>query len=337
VQITEHQAYAAVCSCCGQRSRGAIPPSIAASVVGERLSALIGFLACRVRGTRRATEELLAEALGCPLSLGTVMARERELELALSEAYGQAQRHVRAAAAKNVDETGWKRAGRYLWLAATQTVALFQISKARNRHALEDLLGEQILGTLCTDRYSVYQYVPLDQRGVCWAHLRRDFQKCLERGGVCGELGRAALAIADAVHELWQRFKAGDLDRPGLQQAIVAPRQRMKALLEEGSERTEKKTRHFCRNLLKVEAAMWTFAFVEGIEPTNNHGERMLRPAVLWRKSSQGSQSKGGCRFVERMLTVVQTLRLQHRSVLDYLTRCIAAFRQGLAPPDLVI
>jgi transposase len=65
--------------------------------------------------------------------------------------------------------------------------------------------------------------------------------------------------------------------------------------------------------LLAVEPALWTFVRVQGVEPTNNHIERLLRPAVLWRKRSFGSQSEAGCRWVERLLTVVQTRRLQGR------------------------
>jgi transposase len=92
----------------------------------------------------------------------------------------------------------------------------------------------------------------------------------------------------------------------------------------------------FCRHLLKLGPALWTFARVDGVEPTNNHAERVLRPAVLWRKNSFGCSGEGGCRFVERMLSVVQTLRLQSRGVLDFLTRTLAAHRAGLPLPALV-
>jgi transposase len=336
VHLTEHQAYSRVCGCCGEQVRGQIPASIRCAVTGPRLSAVVGFVSARVHGSRRATEELLSEALGCPLALGTVINREKELTLALSEGYQQAQRHVRSAPAKNVDETGWKGAGRYLWVAATHLAALFRVHRLRNRHAMEDLLGSQVLGTICTDRYGVYERVPVDQRQVCWAHLRRDFQRCVERGGVSEDWGRRALQIANGVHASWTAFRGGQIDRAGLQAQVAGLRAPMHALLQEGQNSGVKKLRHFCRNVAKVEAALWRFAEVEGIEPTNNHAERMLRPAVIWRKESQGSRSERGCRFVERMLSVIQTLRLQGRSVLDYLAESIAALREGRAPPVLI-
>ena len=83
-------------------------------------------------------------------------------------------------------------------------------------------------------------------------------------------------------------------------------------------------------------AALWTFARVEGVEPTNNAAERSVRKAVLWRKGSFGSQSEAGCRFVERILTVTATLRQQGRGVLDYLVAVANAPLSGCPPPTLV-
>jgi transposase len=92
----------------------------------------------------------------------------------------------------------------------------------------------------------------------------------------------------------------------------------------------------FCENLLALSPALWLFAACEGVEPTNNHAERIVRGGVLWRKDAFGCHSEGGCRFAERMLTVVQTLRLRHRSVLGYLEQAIAAHRRGEQAPKLL-
>ena len=96
------------------------------------------------------------------------------------------------------------------------------------------------------------------------------------------------------------------------------------------------KTVRTCQQLLKLEPAFWTFVTHEGIEPTNNAAERALRPAVLWRKNSFGSQSEAGSLFVSRMLTVVTTLRSQNRPVLDYLVDACRAARQELPAPSLL-
>ena len=92
----------------------------------------------------------------------------------------------------------------------------------------------------------------------------------------------------------------------------------------------------FCANLLKLYPALWLFAAIEGVEPTNNHAEQLLRSGVLWRKNAFGCHSAAGCWFVERMLTVVQTLRLQSRPVLDYLVDAVTVHRSGLPASQLL-
>jgi transposase len=96
------------------------------------------------------------------------------------------------------------------------------------------------------------------------------------------------------------------------------------------------KTVRTCRQLLKVESALWTFVDSPGVEPTNNHAERALRPAVIWRRTSFGSQSKAGSLFVSRMLTVVTSVKAQQRDVLEFLTQSCRAARTGLPAPSLI-
>jgi transposase len=335
VEITEHQATACTCEKCGRVTKASIPEAVSRSVVGERLSAAISFTSARVHGSRRAVEELLEEVLGGPLSLGTVMAREREMAVALAEPYRQAKAVIQEAAVKNVDETGWKRAGRFLWVAATRALAVFHLDPCRNRDAMHELLGPKVKGTICTDRFGVYEEVPLDRRGLCWSHLKRDFKELSEQAA-SATLGAAGGKLCGQVFKLWDSFVAGTINRTTLQKRTKDLRRQMKKLLKHWRNSTAKRASAFCKQLLRLEPAMWTFARVEGIEPTNNHAERMLRPAVMWRKQSLGSHSAWGCRFVERAMTALQTLKLTGRSVMDYFEQAIHALRHGLSPPKLI-
>lgn len=336
VTVSEHQAYACTCDRCGQVTKESIPEELTRSAFGERLSAVMAFASSRMHGSRRAVEELLEQVLGVPLALGTVIAREREITLALSQPYQQAKEAIQNARAKNVDETGWKRAGRFLWVAATQALAVFHLDPCRNRDAMHELLGKEVKGTICTDRYGVYEKVALKQRGLCWSHLKRDFQELAEQKGATRQIGKQGLAICSAVFEVWRSFQNNPISRSILQKQIRGVSKRMRKLLKRGRRCRSKKTAGFCTELLRLEPALWTFARVPGIEPTNNHAERMLRPAVMWRKQSLGSHSIAGCRFVERMMTVLQTLRLRGRSVMDYLEQAVHALRHGLTPPSLL-
>ena len=110
----------------------------------------------------------------------------------------------------------------------------------------------------------------------------------------------------------------------------------MRDWLGEGARCVESKTAAFCQNLLDLEPALWTFLRREGVDPTNNHAERVVRTAVLWRRIAFGCHSDAGCRFVERMLTVVGTLRLQKRPVLAFLEQSLRVHRDGRKPPKLI-
>ena len=92
-----------------------------------------------------------------------------------------------------------------------------------------------------------------------------------------------------------------------------------------------------CRLLLAADADLWRFVSVPGLEPTNNRAERALRHSVIWRRSSHGTQSDHGSRFVERILTVVETCRQQQRPVFDFLRAALMAYRNGQPAPSLLL
>jgi transposase len=338
VIITEHQGHARTCANCGTVTRTSIPPHIAANVIGPRLAATMSYLAGRHHLGKRGVQEYVENALGVPISLGTVVALEQQTSAALASAHDEAKAAVRGAPVKNADETGWKQAGRrrWLWAAATTTVAFFVIHARRNWEGFTALLGEAILGIVCSDRWGTYNKLPLEQRQICWAHLKRDFQKCVDRGGQAEAIGQAGLAAVEGLFGAWWDFRQRTGNRAALQTALEPITRELQAALERGCGCADRKAATFCENLLELYPALWLFAVIEGVEPTNNHIERVLRAGVLWRKNAFGNHSEGGCRFAERMLTVVQTLRFQHRPVLEYLVRAIDAHRQGSPAPKLL-
>jgi transposase len=336
--ITEHQGHARTCTCCGHLNRGEIPPEIRTHVIGPRLAAVMSYLTGRHHISRRGVEEIVETVFEVPTSLGSVSALEGETSAALASPYQEVQAAVREAPVKNTDETSWKEKGkkRWLWSAATATAALFVIHLRRNFAGLQALLGEAITGIVCSDRWSVYNKLPLNLRQICWAHLKRDFQKLVDRGGPAEAIGRVGLEVVECLFADWWAFRRGELGRPGLQARLDSVARQLQGVLERGCSCADSKAATFCANLLGLYPALWLFAAIEGVEPTNNHVERILRLGVLWRKNAFGCHSAAGCRFVERMLTVVQTLRLQKRPVLDYLYRAIVAHRSSLPAPQLM-
>ena len=231
-----------------------------------------------------------------------------------------------------------------LWVAVTPLVTFFEIALTRCTQEAKNLLGENFRGILNSDRHGAYNWVELERRQLCWAHLRREFIKISERTGVSAELGTALVKQQEKLFELWHRVRDGTLSRDDFGELVPEIRSSMKATLLEADhyaigtrEKTPlAKTVRTCRQLLKVESAMWLFVTSESVEPTNNAAERAIRPAVIWRRTSFGSQTEAGSHFVARMLTVVTTLKSQKRNVLEFMTQAVIAARGGTTAPSLL-
>lgn len=337
-QITEYQGHYRTCPCCKQVTHAPIPAHLRAHSVGPRLAATLSYLAGCHGVSKRGVEEIAGAVFDAPVGLGTVANLEQEVSRALISAHQEARAAIAAAAVKHVDETGWKQAGkkRWLWAAATARVAAFVIHPRRNVAALKQLVGENLTGILCSDRWCVYDEWPVLRRQVCWAHLKRNWEKQAERGGKAAVVGRACLGIERRVFELWHLFRGGGSTRGEMDERMVPLILELLEVLRAGRRSRDRKLSRFCARILGVYAALWTFVVEEGVEPTNNHAERVQRRAVLWRRRSFGCHSAAGCRFVERVLTAVQTLRLQNRAVLEFLYKTVQAHRGGLQAPRLV-
>jgi transposase len=325
VEVVEYQAHRRTCRRCGHLTRATIPAAVRAHSVGPRLTATLSCFSGCHGVSKRGVEEIAENVFGAPIALGTVANLEREVSAALRPSYHEALAAVRRAAVKYADETSWKLWGKlcWLWAAATAGAAVFVIHARRSAAGLRAILGESIDGIVHTDRWHVYLQVPEDRRQLCWAHLKRDFRKIVECGGPSAFVGRRGLRIVKDLFAAWHAFEAGTITWSRLRDLIAPLERRFGKTLVEGGLGDDARVAKFCENLLNLEAALWTFARVEGVEPTNNFMERLVRLAVLGRRRSFGCKSGAGCRFVERILTVVQTCRLRERNVLAYLTRAV--------------
>lgn len=335
--ITEHQAHARKCACCGEVTRGDIPPEVLAHTIGPRLAAVMSCFSGVYRLSRRSTKQIVETIFGVPVSLGTIVALEVQTASSLAGAYEEIQAEVRSAPVKNTDETGWRERGlrNWLWMAATDTAALFRIHPKRGFAALQGLLGKKIQGVIGSDRWTAYNKLDLKNRQICWAHLKRDFQKLVDRAGPAESVGRAGLEIVECLFADWHEFREGLIDRERLRSRMERTRLELQFELELGRRSPDKKAARFCDNLLTLYPALWRFVEVEGVEPTNNHAERVLRPCVLWRKSSFGHQSPNGKKFAERIMSVTQTLKLRKQQTLDYLYQSIVEHRHALQVEQL--
>jgi transposase len=332
VILTEHRLQQLRCPDCGATTRAQLPAGVPPGAFGPRLQAAVATLAVRNRVSRRDTTELLRELFGAELSTGSIDAIVQHAGEALAEPHAQLADQIRSASAVNIDETGWRLRGgrRTLWGALTFHTAVFRIAPDRHEREAKALLGEDFSGIACSDRWWAYDYLDPKRRQLCWAHLVRDFTAHSEGLGAQKEFGAAGLEIAGRLFVAWDECR-WDADRARLSERIGPLKQELRALLEQAARKSTKTRYHhpFAKNLLKRWPALWTFASVPGVEPTNNHAERGLRGAVIYRKLSLGSQSDRGERTIERLLSASVTCRLQGRSLFAYLADVLTAKARG--------
>lgn len=337
VEVMEHQSHARCCPNCHVVTWGEIPGKITRHRFGPRLAALVGYLSGSPHVSKRGIGDFLEQVFGLPLALGSVSNLEQELSKALAVPHAEALEAVRRAAVKNVDETGWKMGVRkaWAWGMASFRHAAFQIGFNRGKPALQALLGGKPRGIYGSDRWWAYTLIPVSLRQLCWAHLKRDLRQIAEREGEGAWVGRRGLRYYRQVFELWHRYREGRIDRAELRRRMHSLERRFGRLLRKGLLCPEGKTAKFCANVLRFEESLWTFVRREGVEPTNNLAERILRSLVLWRKISFGCHSEKGFRFVERVLTVTQTLKLQGKAVFQFLCDAVTALRNAKTAPSL--
>jgi transposase len=336
--VTEYQLHRLLCPACGVATRADVPPGVPTGGLGPRVQATVALCTGAYHLSKRTTQDVMADLFGMPMSLGTIANLEQATVQAVAAPVADAQAYVRAQPVAPLDETGWREghARAWLWVAVTAWVTVFTVRLSRGAKVAQEILGERFCGMLVTDRWSAYTWYPTRWRQICWAHLLRDIEAMIERGGRSQESGAA---LREHVHQMfhwWHQVRDGTLSHAHFRLRMRPLRRQVARLLKAGQTCGVAKTEGVCREVLKVYDALWTFVRVEGVEPTNNAAERAIRPGVLWRKGSFGTQSAHGSRFVEAMMTVVATLKQQHRNVLAYMTDVCQAAYTGAPAPSLL-
>jgi transposase len=336
--VTEYQLHQLVCAACGEVTRAELPPGVPTGGFGPRVQAITALCTGAYHLSKRTAQAVLADLFGVSLGLGTIVTLEQATTEAMAGPVAEARAYVQAQPVAYADETGWREGPHraWLWTVVTAWVTVFTIRPSRSGQVAQELLGDRFWGWLVTDRWSAYNWYPSWRRQLCWAHLLRDIEAMIARGGRSTEIGEALREQARQMFHYWHRVRDGTLSHTSLGSYMRPIRREVERLLEAGQTCGVPKTEGTCRDILKRRQALWTFVRHAGVEPTSNAAERAIRPGVLWRKGSFGTHSPEGSRFVEAMMTVVATLKQQHRNVLDYLTAACEATLHGEPAPSLL-
>ena len=335
--ITAHHYHTVCCPGCGGLVTAARPPAVPPGSFGPRTAATVAMLHGRYRISDREIPCLLQDLAGLPISVGSVVDLQQTVSAALAPVYSAIQTSMQQQAHVNMDETGWKEAGkrRWLWVVVSTIATLFHVAISRGGKVITTLLGEAFAGLVSSDRLKSYQVLPPERRQICWGHLQRNLLAYYERDGPLGAWAADMLAQITILFALWHCFRAGQIDRATLVASMQPVQAIVRALLERGRRRYDQ-AQGLSDELLALWPALWLFVTVDGVEPTNNAAERALRPAVLWRKGCFGAQSAAGNRFVERILTVSATCQQQNRHLCTFLTDAVSAYWAGQPAPTLL-
>lgn len=335
--VTEYRLHRLGCAC-GAHTTGSTPVGVHPATFGPCIQAITSMLSGRFRLSKRETVDMMAELFNVEMSVGSVCNLERATSEAVAAPVAAAHDYVQKQPHVHADETGWREAKdtAWLWTAVTPLVQVFLIRKNRGAKVARELLGEKFGGVASCDRWVAYSWLDHKLRQLCWAHLDRNFQKLVDRGGSSAKIGHTLLACSARLFEYHHRARDGTLAWSTFVRYGREIRDEVFATLIAGAGCRTKKTARFCKRLFEDHEAMWTFLDHPGLPLTNNAAERAIRKPVLWRKGSFGTDSQAGSRFVERILSVVGTLRVQERGILDYLVEACTAARRGRTPPSLL-
>ena len=318
--VTEYQRHRLTCPHCQTSTCGTLPDDVDGRT-GPTLAGLLVLMTSWFRTSRRKAALFASDVCGVPCSAGHVSELEAKATQALRPVYEELAAALPEQSALNIDETPFKRGTMktWLWTFVAGTFTVFVLRPTRKAIVLTSVLGEEFGGAIHCDRAKMYWRYPRLQ--WCWAHLKRDFQALIDSPDQqLKRLGRDLMRETKTLFAEVARCRDGTITRDTLKRNLAPVRREVEALLLRGYGTA---AHGMCKELFTHKQHLWTFLSDAEVEPTNNAGERSLRHGVIWRKLSFGTQSARGDRFVETLLTIIETCRQQNQNVLQFVTQAL--------------
>jgi transposase len=336
-QVTEYQRHRLVCPCCGETTCAALPRGVPSGQAGPRLVAFVALLMAYFRQSKRRTALFLETILQQPCCAAWTVKLQQQATDALRPGYEQLVAALPRQEQLGIDETPNKEGAQKAWLWAFVATGFTVFARRLTRAAtvLTELLGDTYSGVVMCDRAKMYWSLGCLQ--WCWAHLKRDFQALIDHDDPqVKRLGRDLMRPTRKMFAAWARYRDGTITRVGMKRLMQPIRAEIEGLLLRGAFSGNPRLMGMCNELHDHRQWLWMFLDHEGVEPTNNGSERALRHAVIWRKLSFGTQSAHGSRFVETMLTVIETCRQQKRNTFAFVAAAIQAHLARLPAASLL-
>ncbi|HFK3116050.1 TPA: IS66 family transposase, partial [Legionella pneumophila] len=300
-EVIEYQLQTGCCKSCRRRYQGSLPPGVSRKGFGARAQAMVSLLTSKYRLSKRLVHAWFSDVYHMPMCLGSVSNIEHTVSRSLEQTHKEIKAQIQSSKAIHLDETGHKECNQngWAWIMSTQDATYFKLERSRGRKIAKELIGDFRDHIYVTDRYSAYDFLPDRNRQVCWAHLKRDFQKISERPGVPGKIGKKLLKAYERLFKFWKtEYDPNILSFKKPRKRFRYFKARLLRHLREGSRCTHKATARTCTNILESVDSLWNFFEIPNVPPTNNHAERQLRPLVISKKLTFGTQSERGSRFI---------------------------------------
>ena len=297
---TKHRFHRCYCGNCDKLVEPEFYDALPNARFGLKLMILILILKLDCRIPSNKVVSILDSVFGVKISDGEVYNILRQLSEAFGDYYKELEQKIKDALAKHIDETSWRINGKnnWLWIFINKEIALFVVRKRRSSKVPIEILGDQEGKTIIDDRFSAYTElakVSGCEQQICWAHLLRNSKDLAKHY-------KEAKYIHKRMKYVYNKAKEGEKKENLLHwMDLIASRSYR-------SSEVYKFVKSVCRNHREN-----LFRFVDNpeIESTNNMAERGLRHAVVIRKISNGSRSEDGAEITAKLLSVLQTVKLQ--------------------------
>lgn len=337
-EVTEYQILQGYCGCCQKTYHGETPAEVGKRGFGVRVHGAIALLTSKFKLSKRQALELLKDFFQMPICVGSVSNIEHRVSQALESLHGQIKTQLDQSKVTHIDETGFKQSNHsgWAWIMANDLFSFLQLDYSRGKKVAKKLIGNFINRIIVSDRYPAYDFLPELCHQVCWAHLKRDFQKISERSGIAGVIGRRLLHSYGKIFAFWKSHLRQDNEDKRTRKKRRQLKNRLMKDLQFGASCSHLTTARTCRNILSMGKSLWLFLENRDVPATNNLAERQIRPLVIAKKLSFGVKSDRGARFIERVYSVVLTCRQQNKDVLSWLQDSIIRHFTLESPPLLI-
>ncbi|WP_434732634.1 IS66 family transposase [Wolbachia endosymbiont of Zygogramma bicolorata] len=326
--VTEYRLQRGHCRVCNKRITANLPEGVARDFLGPNAKTVISSLSGFFINSKREVQQILGSIFNLNISLGLVSNTERRVSKKCASEYEKMKEELQGSEYLHIDETGHRNQGKrgWSWVITNKALTLLKVSESRGKKVLKSLLPEYD-GIFVSDRYAVYNYFNRENRQICWAHLARDFERFAHSKNVeVSKIGQALKSLSNKVFVVDKAKKQNLIDNLRFYRLVRKIRKRVKHFLRKMT-RVANSTQasRMAAKMLRSEDMMWKFLRKpEVIETTNNLAERQIRRYVIYRKNSFFTWSKRGERFVERMLSIFLTSRLNGQNPFQKLQNLVA-------------